>query len=261
MGLFSKKSDEPKATSQGKSADETFREACLVKAELHARQLDRTLDARGRRELSERIVSLSEESISKGLSGTSAVSAYATIGDTLVECAMQEDSELQGLRMSGPSVSPSAARAMRAYESGLKLDAGLRTPFFADQNNRNVHFHMGYTQLVWAVNSYYIRRSRDSEASITYLISILSLFEYMGAPVAWWIAGVLAGMYEDQVRPGVTVDGARAAFANAIKWGEYALDCERMLDSEVQKVNLEQFGSNLQRVKTRAAKAAARYGA
>jgi hypothetical protein len=261
MGLFSKKSEEPKGTNQGTSADETFQEACLLKAELHARQLIRTLDDRGRRELSNRIVSLSEEAISKGLSGTSAVSAYATIGDTLVERAMEEDPELQGLRMSGLSASPTAARAMRAYESALKLDAGLRNPLFSDQNNRNVHFHVGFTQFVWAVNSYYIRRSRDAEAAITYLKSILSLFEYMRVPVAWWIAGVLAGMYEDQVRPGITVDGARTAFANAAKWGEYSLRCERMPDSEVQGTNLEQFSNNLQRVKARAAKAAARYGA
>ena len=261
MGLFSKKSEEPKSTSQGKSADETFQEACLLKAELHARQLNRTLDDRRRRDLADRIVSLSEAAISKGLSGTSAVSAYATIGETLVELAMQEDKDLQGLRTSGPNASPAAARAMLAYESALKLDAGLRNPHFSDPDQRNIHFHDGFTQFVWAVNSYYIRRSRDAEAAIAYLKSIISLFDYLKVPVPWWIAGVLAGMYEDLVRPGITVDGARAAFENATKWGEYSLRCERMPSSDVQTANLEQFRANLQRVQARAAKAAARYGA
>lgn len=262
MGLF-RKSDESsfaKGTHQGKSADETFQEACLLKLTLNAREIDRTLDDHEHRELSKEIVSLSEKAISKGLSGKSVVSAHAIIGDMLVERAIREDKELQCLRMSGPNASPSAKQAMRAYEKALELDAALRTPFFGDQNERNVHFHLGFTQFIWGVNSYYIKRSRDAEAAIAYLKSILSLFDYLRAPVAWWIAGILAGMYEDQVRPGITVDGARAAFANAIEWGEYSLHCEKMPESDVQATYLEQFSSNLQRVKARAAKAAARYG-
>jgi hypothetical protein len=63
-------------------------------------------------------------------------------------------------------------------------------------------------------------------------------------------------MYEDRVRPGVTVDAAFAAFTKAVEWWEYSLRCERMPDSEVQAATLEQFNKNLQRVKARAAKAA-----
>jgi len=71
--------------SHEQSAENTFREACLLKAELHARQIDSTSNAGERHDLANRIVALSEEALSKGLSGTSAVSAYATIGDLLVE--------------------------------------------------------------------------------------------------------------------------------------------------------------------------------
>jgi len=57
---------------------------------------------------------------------------------------------------------------MGAYESALKLDAALPNPFFSDPKNRAVHFHVGFTQLFWGVNSYYIRRSQDSDAAIEY---------------------------------------------------------------------------------------------
>ncbi len=97
---------------------------------------------------------------------------------------MEEDSELKGLRMSGTAASPTAGRAMGAYESALKLDAALPNPFFSDPKNRAVHFHVGFTQLFWGVNSYYIRRSQDSDAAIEYLSSIMSLFKYLRVPVA-----------------------------------------------------------------------------
>lgn len=166
---------------------------------------------------------------------------------------MEEDSELKGLRMSGTAASPTAGRAMGAYESALKLDAALPNPFFSDPKNRAVHFHVGFTQLFWGVNSYYIRRSQDSDAAIEYLSSIMSLFKYLRVPVAWWVAGIMAGMYEDRVRPGVTVDAAFAAFTRAVEWWEHSLRCEKMPGSEVQAANLEQFSKNLQRVKARAA--------
>jgi len=145
---------------------------------------------------------------------------------------------------------------MGAYESALKLDAALPNPFFSDPKNRAVHFHVGFTQLFWGVNSYYIRRSQDSDAAIEYLSSIMSLFKYLRVPVAWWVAGIMAGMYEDRVRPGVTVDAAFAAFTRAVEWWEHSLRCEKMPGSEVQAANLEQFSKNLQRVKARAARAA-----
>jgi hypothetical protein len=240
----------------GQSAERLFQEACLLKASLHAKELDHILNDRERHDLTNRIVALSEEALSKDLSSTSAVSAKATIGDLLVARAMVEDRELSGLRNSGPAASPTAVRAMSAYESALRLDASLPRPFFADQNQRNVHFHVGFTQFLWVVRAFYIRRSQDSDAAIAYLKSILSLFEYLKVPVAWWITGVIAGMYEDRVRPGVTVNEAHAAFAQAAEWWEYSLRCERMPDSEVQAANMEQFGKNLQRVKAKAAKTA-----
>jgi len=98
------------------------------------------------------------------------------------------------------------------------MDAALPSPFFGNPTHRGVHFHVGLTQYLWVVRSFYIRRSQDSEAAIAYLKSTLSLFGYLRVPVAWWIAGVIAGIYEDTVRPGVTVDEARAAFAHAAEW-------------------------------------------
>ncbi len=92
--------------SQGQSAEEMFQEACLLKVSLHAKEMDHTLTDRERHDLADRIVALSEEALAKGLSGTSAVSAHATIGDVLVGRAMKEDSELNGLLHSGPAASP-----------------------------------------------------------------------------------------------------------------------------------------------------------
>jgi hypothetical protein len=229
--------------NQGQSAQDTFEQAV---------QLWATKDSEAEEV---KVVELCQKALSMGLSGKFAVACHAMLGRVFVVKAMREDEGLTRLREKGPSASVSAARAMEENEAALKLDTTLSDRFFTDPVNREMCLHVGFTQFIWVCHSYYIRRIKGPEASIAYLESILSLFQYLNVPIGWWIASGIAGTYEDTVRPGITKNEARAAFAKATEWWEYSLRCEKIPDDEVQASTFEQIRKSLQRVETRLANA------
>ena len=202
-----------------------------------------------------RVIELCQKALSMGLSGKFAVACHAMLGRILVVKGVREDEGLKRLREQGPSASVSAARAMEENEAALKLDATLSDRFFADPANRAMCLHVGFTQFIWVCHSYYIRRIKGPEASIAYLESILSLFQYLNVPIGWWVASGIAGTYEDTVRAGITKNEARAAFAKATEWWEYSLRCEKIPDNEVQASTFESIRKSLLRVETRLANA------
>jgi hypothetical protein len=229
--------------SQGQSAESTFEQA----VELWGANNSEAQEAR--------VIELCQKALSMGLSSKFAVACHAMLGRIFVVKAMREDEGLTRLREQGLRASVSAARAMEENEAALKLDTTLQDRFFTDPANRANCLHVGFTQFIWVCHSYYIRRIKGPEASIAYLESILSLFQYLNVPIGWWIASGIAGTYEDTVRAGITKNEARAAFGKATDWWEYALRCERIPDNEVQASTFEQIRKSLMRVETRLANA------
>ena len=183
------------------------------------------------------------ERAQKGLTDKFSVGCHAMLARIFVIKAIREDDEmLKALRNSGLSASRSAARAMREIEAALKRDATLSDHYFADPESRAIHLHSGFTQYIWLAHAFYIKRSQGSESAISYLQSILSLFEYLNVPVGWWIAGGIAGIYEDS-----------GALDKAVEWFEYSLGCEEVPGNRVQAAKFEDYSKKLLRVRAKMA--------